>query len=374
MPLKEVIVTVLIQENLHIEEIETPGYEKVIRVRHEEAGLDAIIAVHNTVLGPALGGIRIYPYPTFDAALYDVLRLSEGMTYKSALAETGCGGGKSVIIADPKKKTRALLEAFGLAVEHLQGMYICAEDSGCSPADLEIISEKTQYVAGLERQKSSGNPAPFTAWGVYRGIQSVLQKIYGSPSVEGKVIAIQGAGNVGSELASHLFWEGAKLVITDVDSVKTAHLAKRFDAQVVGLDEIFSVPCDVFAPCAMGGILNEKTIPLLRCKAVAGAANNQLGRSQDADLLAMRGILYAPDFVINAGGVINVAAELNKGGYQPSVSRKQAHALYDQLMMIYDVAEKNHLSTHKAAVSLGEHRLKYAIGKRQDKPYFHHAL
>lgn len=367
-------MTLVLEQSLELEEIFVPGFEKVIKVSNKEVGLNAIICIHSTMMGPALGGIRIYPYPNFDAALTDAMRLSNGMTYKSAISDCGWGGGKSVIIADPKKdKTKEMLLAFGQAVDRLQGEYICAEDLGCTPADVLIISQATPYVVGLPHQKSSGNPSPFTAWGTYRGIQSVLKKIYDSESPENRTIAIQGLGSVGSELAKLLFWAGARLIISDADAEKCKNVAALTGARIVSIDEIAQVECDVFSPCALGGTINEQTIPHLRCKAIAGCANNQLLKDTDGDELVARGILYAPDFVINAGGLINVTQELDFAGYNPLPARNKTHRLYDQLMVIYDIAEQNRSSTHRAALSLADYRLKYKIGKRVEPPCFHHA-
>ncbi len=367
-------MTLVLEQALELEEIFVPGYEKVVKVSNKEAGLNAIICIHTTTMGPALGGIRIYPYLTFEAAMNDVMRLAKGMTYKSAVSECGWGGGKSVIIADAKKqKTPEMLLAFGHAVEKLQGEYICAEDLGCTPADVAVISQATPYVVGLPSEKSSGNPSPFTAWGTYRGIQSVLKKIYDTDSPEGKTIAIQGLGSVGIELAKMLFWAGARLILSDIDAEKCKSIAAFTGAGIVSPEEIMQVECDVFAPCAMGGILNDQTIPKLKCRAIAGCANNQLLKDSDADELAARNILYAPDFVINAGGLINVTQELHFDGYNPSLARNKVHRLYDQLMIIYDIAEQNRFSTHRAALSLADYRLKYRIGKRVEPPCFHHA-
>ncbi|MBY0530274.1 MAG: leucine dehydrogenase [Rhabdochlamydiaceae bacterium] len=367
-------MTQTLEDTLVLEEIFVPGYEKVIWAKNPQVGLSAIISIHNSALGPSLGGTRIYPYATFEDALNDVKRLSRGMTYKSALSESGWGGGKSVIIADPKKnKTEDLLLAFGQAVDQLKGEYICAEDVGCTPADMMVITQATPYVVGLPHAKSSGNPSPFTAWGTYRGIQSILKKVYGSESVEGRTIAIQGLGSVGQALAEFLFWNGAKLVVTDIDEERRNRIGKQLDAQVVAPEEILKVSCDVLAPCALGGIINEQTIPELRCIGIGGCANNQLLNDRDADALMARGILYAPDFVINAGGLINVTQELDPLGYSSSSSRNKIHQLFDQLMVIYDIAEQNRCSTHQAAISLGDYRLKYKIGKRRQPPCFHHA-
>ena len=367
-------MTLVLEQALELEEIFVPGYEKVVKVTHREAGLNAIICIHSLVMGPALGGIRIHPYPHFDAALTDAMRLAKGMTYKSAVAEAGWGGGKSVIMADPKKqKTKELLHAFAHAVDRLQGEYICAEDVGCTPEDVLIISQVTPYVVGLPHEKSSGNPSVYTAWGTFRGIQSVAKKLFNTDSLENRTVAIQGLGSVGYALAEHLFWAGANLIVNDVDMEKCKRFAKATGAQVVSADEILKVECDIFAPCALGGVINEKTIPHLKCKAIAGCANNQLLKDSDAEELSARGILYAPDFVINAGGLINVTEELGITGYHPATAQRKVHRIYDQLMVIYDIAEQNRFSTQRAALSLADYRLKYRIGKRVEPPYFHHA-
>jgi len=353
------------------EELVVPGYEKILKVTQKDIGLNAIICIHSTVLGPALGGTRIYPYPTFEAALNDVMRLARGMTYKSALAECGWGGGKSVINLDPKKKTKKLLEAFGQAVDRFQGEYICAEDAGSTPEDMVTISQMTPYVVGLPDGKSSGNPAPFTSWGTFRGIQSVLKKLYDSDNVENRTIAIQGLGSVGWDLSRLLYWAGARLIVSDIRQDKCQDVARMTGAQVVSPEEILKVECDVFSPCAMGGVIHEKMIPQLNCRGIAGAANNQLLKETDADELFSRSILYAPDFIINAGGLLNVTQELSAEGYNPVAARTAVNKIYSQLMLIYDIAEQNKYSTHRAAMSLGDYRLKYRIGKRVDPPCFH---
>lgn len=364
----------LVQKSLKFERIPVDGYEQVIKVTDSRAKLTAIIAIHNTVLGPALGGTRIQPYATFEVALEDALRLSKGMTYKSAVAEVGFGGGKSVIIADPKtEKTPELLRAFGDAVESLGGLYICAEDMGCTIEDVKIIRRQTKYVVGLSHAKSSGDPGPFTAWGTFRGIQSVVKRLYMTDSLEGKRVAVQGLGNVGGYLIDHLFWAGAELILSDISSIKLQKYAAKYNAQTVPIDQILKVECDVLVPCAAGGIINDKTIPQFRCKAIAGCANNQLLRDAHADLLRNRGILYAPDFVINAGGLLNVAEELERDGYSPTTPRYKTHHIYDTLLAIYDIASKNNESTHTAALSLADYRIKYGIGKRVVAPIFHHS-
>jgi len=358
---------------LQIEKLPIKGYEQVLKITHQKAKLTAIIAIQDTTLGPALGGIRIQPYETFNDALEDVLRLSKGMTYKSAISDVGFGGGKSVIIADPKKdKTPELLMAFGAAVESLGGQYICAEDVGCTTEDVTIVRKATKYVVGLPHEKSSGDPGPFTAWGTFRGIQASIKKIYGSDSLEGKIVAVQGLGNVGAVLCDYLFWAGADLILSDIDENKAKRLAAKYGARTVSVDQILKVDCDVLAPCALGAIINDQTIPHFRCRAIAGSANNQLHRDHHANALDEKGILYAPDFVINAGGLLNVSAELEETGYLPSWPREKAHRIYDTLLAIYEIAEKNQESTHAAAFALADYRIKYRIGKRVFPPIFHH--
>ena len=359
-------------ESLELKEIPVEGYEIVVVVTDESVGLKAIIAIHNTTLGPALGGTRIYPYPTFEAALTDAKRLAKGMTYKSALAESGLGGGKSVIICHPKNKTREMLVSFAEAINRLEGLYSCAEDSGCSIQDVTTIGHHTPYVVGLAHDKSSGNPAPFTAWGTFRGIQATLQMLDGSTSIEGKVVAVQGLGSVGSLLVDLLFWHGAKLIVSDIDWEKTQMIAKKYHATACPAEDILGETCDILAPCAMGGIINPQTIPNLRCRGIAGCANNQLLSDQDADELKKLGILYAPDFVINAGGLINVSLEIEEEGYNPITARKKTDQIYDHLIRLYEISEQNNCSTHHAALSLADYRIKYGVGKRLVPPRYHH--
>jgi leucine dehydrogenase len=295
------------------------------------------------------------------------------MTYKSALVEVGLGGGKAVVIADPKtEKTPALLRALGRAIDHLGGDYICAEDVGCTTDDVEIVRQTTKYVVGLANSKSSGDPGPFTAWGTFRGIQATLMQLYGSDNVEGRTIAVQGLGNVGMTLTEYLFWAGAKLILSDIDQVKLEKAAAKYGARTVPSDQILFVECDVLSPCALGGIFDDSSIPKLRCKAIAGAANNQLLRPEHGNLLRKRGIPYAPDFVINVGGILNVAAELEEEGYHPTSSRPKVHKIYDTITAIFQIAERNNESTHAAAISLADYRIKYGLGKRALPPTFHH--
>jgi leucine dehydrogenase len=295
------------------------------------------------------------------------------MTHKSAIAETGFGGGKSVIIADPKKdKTEALLLAFGRVVETFKGNYLCAEDAGCTVDDVKIIRRATKYVVGLPNEASSGDPGQFTAWGVFRGIQSAVKKMFGTDSLEGRSVAIQGLGSVGSRLAELLFWAGAKLIISDLDGAKASRLSQKFGAKTVPVDQILKAECDILSPCAFGGIINDETVPFFRCRAIAGAANNQLHRDIHSDALQKRGILYAPDFVINAGGLLNVTSELDVEGYNPTQPRFKTNQIYDTLLAIYEIAEKSRESTHTAALGLANYRIKYGVGKRVIPPAFHH--
>lgn len=351
------------QELIHV-----PGYEKVIKFTEDSVGLIAIIALHNTQLGPGIGGTRIYPYNTFDEALTDVLRLSKGMTYKAGITHIGVGGSKSVIIADPAtQKTPALLQAFGEAVNTFEGQYICAEDIGCTPKDVEEILKTTKYGCGVYNLRGSGNPAAFTAWGTFRAIQAVLQELDGSDSVEGRVIAIQGIGNVGRRLAEGLFWRGAKLLVSDIDHDITKRYAHAYDAKIVPPEDIIFSECDVLSPCAMGGIINPTSIPFLKCRAIAGAANNQLLNCSDADLLKQKGILYAPDFLTNSGGLINVYHELLIAGYNANKAREMTNGIYDQTLSIFEVAQQNDLSTHQAAVKLVDHRLEHSTGTHTEE-------
>ncbi|EFB42018.1 MULTISPECIES: Glu/Leu/Phe/Val family dehydrogenase [Parachlamydia] len=355
-----------------IKKMQVPGYEQVVEGIDESSGLHCFVAIHNTSLGPALGGVRIYPYNSSQDALNDVLRLAKGMTYKSAVITNGLGGGKSVIIADPhKEKSKALLYAFAEVLNALEGKYIAAEDVGSSIEDMNVLHEKTHYVAASASKNSSGDPSRFTAWGVYRGLQAVAKKLWGERSLDGKTIAIQGLGNVGAKLADILFWEGAELILTDKDEHKLQELSWLYGARAVAPANIMDIPCDIFCPCALGAILNEETIPQLRCFAIAGAANNQLRVPEDGVALLKRNILYAPDYVINSGGIINAAAEYNEGGYDPKASRDKVDHIFETLSLIFERSEKEHQSTSLIADELAESHLKNLVGKRTTPIIFH---
>lgn len=358
---------------LTIKKHSIPGYEQVIEGIDPSRGLHCFIAIHSTVLGPALGGTRMYPYASPDDALKDVLRLSKGMTYKSAVAEDGLGGGKSVIIANPHtQKTPELLHAFAEVLDTLKGQYIAAEDVGTRLADMVTIQQRTPYVAALPGDRSSGDPSPFTAWGVFRGIQAVAKKLWHSKSLRGKTIAIQGLGSVGAKVAGIMFWEGASLLIADIDETICHQLAHEYGAKIVPHSEILKVKCDILAPCALGGIINKNTLPTLNCAAIAGSSNNQLENDEIGWELQRKGILYAPDYIINSGGIINAAAEFELGGYNPQVARDRTNNIYDHLMKIFRKAEDEKKPTNIIADQLAEYRIAHHIGKRKVPIQFTH--
>ncbi|NGX56697.1 MAG: Leucine dehydrogenase [Candidatus Anoxychlamydiales bacterium] len=360
----------LVFTNLNID-----GYEKVYKIENKKTKLLAIIAIHDTTLGPALGGTRILKYDTFDEALTDALRLSESMTYKAAVAEVGFGGGKSVIILnDEKDKTEKLLESFGEAVDALDGRYICAEDMGCTTKDVAIIRKKTKHVVGLVHDKSSGDPGRYTAYGVLRGIEASAKYLFNDVSLKNVKIAIQGLGNVGKNLIDFLFFKGADLIISDMDEKKLKEFSLKYGTEVVSKEDILKVKCDILVPCARGGIINKETIKELNCSAICGAANNQLLDKDDASLLKEKNILYAPDFVVNAGGLLNVSIELLKDGYNPIISRNKIEKIFDEIYKIYEISKENNISTHMAAIKLAKNKIKHAIGSRQEKIYYPHIL
>ena len=304
-------------------------HEKVLFVNNEKAGLKAIIAVHNTNLGPAIGGCRLFPYASFDDALFDVLRLSRGMSHKNAVAGLPHGGGKGVIIADPSMKTEAMFEAFGEAVNNLGGDYITAEDVNTDCDDAMVMLRKTNHICGLPM--NSGDPSPFTARGVWQGIKATAKVALGRDDLEGLTIAVQGLGKVGWDLCRHLHESGAKLIIANRSNKEMAEKAiAEFGAKIVATEEIYAQECDIFSPNAMGAILNPTTIPQLKCKAVAGGANNQILDDASGIALKERGIFYAPDFVINGGGVINAAAEVD-GPYNKEEVLKKVDNIYNSI-------------------------------------------
>ncbi|MET3682419.1 leucine dehydrogenase [Alkalibacillus flavidus] len=337
--------------------MEEYDYEQVVFCQDKNSGLKAIIALHDTTLGPALGGTRMWTYNTEEEAVVDALRLAKGMTYKNAAAGLNLGGGKTVIMGDPKTdKNPEMFRAFGRYIQGLNGRYITAEDVGTTEHDMDYIYTETDYVTGISPEfGSSGNPSPATAYGMYRGMKAAAHEAFGTDSLEGKTIAVQGVGNVAYHMCKHLHEEGAKLIVTDINKESVKRAVNDFGAQAVDPDDIYSVDCDIYAPCALGATINDDTIPQLKAKAIAGSANNQLAEERHGDKLNELGIVYAPDYVINSGGVINVADELN--GYNQNRAYKQIETIYDSLTKIFDISKRDNISTHKAADRMAEERI-----------------
>jgi len=332
-------------------------YEQLVFCQDEASGLKAIIAIHDTTLGPALGGTRMWTYNSEEDAIVDALRLARGMTYKNAAAGLNIGGGKAVIIGDPRKdKSEALFRAFGRYIQGLNGRYITAEDVGTTVADMDTIHLETNYVTGVSPAfGSSGNPSPVTAYGVYRGMKAAANRAFGSDDLSGKVVAVQGVGNVAYNLCKHLHEEGAHLIVTDINEENMNRAVRDFGAKAVGVNEIFNVDCDIFAPCALGAVINDDTIPLLKAKVIAGAANNQLKEDRHGDIIHEKGLIYAPDYVINAGGVINVADELQ--GYNRERALKKVETIYDNIMRVFEISERDGIPSYKAADRMAEERI-----------------
>lgn len=347
---------------LEITDIPVDGYECVRRAVDTARGLHAIVAVHSTVLGPALGGMRLWPYGSVEEAKTDVLRLSRGMTYKAACAGLDLGGGKSVILAKPEDKTPALFEAMGEFVDSFGGRYITAEDVNTKVEDMGHVAKRTRYVAGLAGK--SGNPSPKTAWGCFLGLQATLEEACGSPEVRGRTVAIEGAGSVGSVYADLIAKAGGRILVADIKQESAERVARATGGAVVKPTEIHRVACDVFAPCALGGSLNDETIPQLQCKAVVGAANNQLLEARHGEMLRDRGILYAPDYVVNAGGLINVFDELIPGGYDEKRSLATAEKIRTNLREIFRIGREEGLSTARAADRFAERRIEAARARQ----------
>lgn len=338
------------------EAMEKYGHEQLVFCYDKVSGLKAIIGVHDTTLGPALGGCRMWPYQSEDDAIYDVLRLSRGMTYKNSAMGLNLGGGKAVILANSRTdKSEELFRAFGKFVETLGGRYITAEDVGISVEDITQVQVETSFVAGLP--ELSGDPSPATAFGTYRGMKACAKEVWGSESLRGKTVAVQGVGHVGYYLCRHLYDEGANLIVTDIYEDRLEPVVKEFGAKVVKPEEIYGVQCDIFAPCALGAIINDETIPQLKCKIVAGAANNQLKEPRHGDTLMEMGILYAPDFVINGGGVTNVAEEYSPSGYQRDRAYARVSKIFDKLLKVFEIAKREGIPTYKAADLMAEERI-----------------
>ncbi|MFJ8067662.1 branched-chain amino acid dehydrogenase [Peribacillus sp. NPDC096447] len=337
--------------------LEKYDYEQLLFCQDKQSGLKAIIAIHDTTLGPALGGTRMWTYASEEDAIEDALRLSRGMTYKNAAAGLNLGGGKTVIIGDPRKdKNEEMFRAFGRYIQGLNGRYITAEDVGTTVEDMDLIHEETNFVTGISPAfGSSGNPSPVTAYGVYRGMKAAAKEAFGTDSLEGKVVAVQGVGNVSYNLCRHLHEEGAKLIVTDINKESVARAVESFGATAVNPDEIYGVDCDIYAPCALGAVINDHTINQIKAKVIAGAANNQLKEPVHGDQIHEKGIIYAPDYVINAGGVINVADELL--GYNRERALKKVETVYDTIERVIEIAKRDQIPTYKAADRMAEERI-----------------
>ncbi|MBV6450867.1 MAG: Leucine dehydrogenase [Anaerolineales bacterium] len=342
------------------------GHEELVTYHDRESGLRALIAVHNTTLGPSLGGTRLWRYENSEAAMLDVLRLSEGMTYKAAVAGLHLGGGKSVIMADGKEQDpqvrAARLKAFGIMVERMGGRYIAAEDVGTTTSDILTVRGETKHVAGLPPEVGgSGDPSPVTAFGVMQGLHAVVQETLRTDSFKGVRVSIQGLGKVGMSLASRLVAEGALVKATDIRSENCRQAAEQFGVEIVQPEAIYDVECDIFAPCALGGVINDQTLPRLKCKIIAGSANNQLEDDRHGEALYQSGIVYAVDYVINAGGLINVAHELH--GYNEEKAMAQAGQIFHTVKKMLALARTEGVSEVRAAHQMAQDRLKSGVIK-----------
>ncbi|MBD2252624.1 tryptophan dehydrogenase ScyB [Nostoc parmelioides] len=345
------------------ETVREMGHEQVLYCHGKNPDIRAIIAIHDTTLGPAMGATRLYPYINEEAALKDALRLSRGMTYKAACANIPAGGGKAVIIANPADKTDEMLRAYGRFVESLKGRFITGQDVNITPHDVRTIKQETDHVVGVEEK--SGGPAPITALGVFLGIKAAVEFRWQTKNLAGMKVAVQGLGNVGKNLCRHLHENGVELVITDISPEKTAEIKQLFGATVVEPEEIYSQNVDIFSPCAMGGIINSQTIPQIQAKIIAGAANNQLDNERlHGQRLVEKDILYCPDYVINAGGIINVYNEMI--GYEEDKAFKQVNNIYDTLLAIFDIAQQQSITTNDASKRLADERImKVKISRNQ---------
>ena len=349
------------------ETIADMGHEQLVLCHDKASGYRGVIAIHDTTLGPALGGSRFWNYQSDEEAIVDALRLSRGMTYKNAVAGLNLGGGKSVIIGDNKTTNREMIfRAHGRFVDSLGGRYVTAEDVGTSVEDMDFVQMETKYVTGIGSK--SGDPSSVTAHGVFRAIEASACETWGNDSLQGRTIAIQGCGHVGFYLAKELHGAGASLVITDIDAARIQSVVAATGAKVVGPSEIYGVKADIFAPCALGGIINDDTIPQLQVEIVAGAANNQLLEDRHGDMLAARGILYAPDYVANAGGVINVYSELT--GWSRERALRKADEIYETVLSVFQLAKRTNIPTYKAADRVAEQRIAAVRGMIKTWPQF----
>ena len=338
------------------------GHEEVVFCHNKDAGLKAIIAIHNSVLGPALGGLRMWPYATEQDALNDVLRLSRGMTYKAAVSGLNLGGGTGVIIGDPSKdKSEALFRAFGRFVNSLNGRYITAEDVGIDVNDMEFVYKETPFVTGVHQvHGGSGDPSPFTAYGTLQGLMAALQVKFGDEEVGKYSYAVQGVGHVGMEFVKLLRERGAKVFVTDINTDLVQRAVDDHGAEAVAPDQIYDVDAQVYSPCALGGTVNANTLPRLKCQVICGAANNQLANDEIGDEVMRKGILYAPDYAVNAGGLMNVSLEID--GYNRERAMRMLRTIYFNLGRIFEIAQRDGIPTYKAADRMAEERIA-SIGK-----------
>ncbi|MFV8355715.1 Glu/Leu/Phe/Val family dehydrogenase [Flavobacterium sp. XS1P32] len=333
-------------------------HEQIVFCNDKDTGLKAIIGIHNSVMGPALGGTRMFNYANEWEALNDVLRLSRGMTYKAAITGLNIGGGKAVIIGDAKtQKTPELMRKFGEFVHSLSGRYITAEDVGMETADMDIVRDVTPYVTGISEERGgAGNPSPVTAYGVYVGMKAAAKQQFGSDVLSGKKVLVQGIGHVGETLVDYLTKEGALVTIADINEEKLNEVGTKYNAQIFRGDDLYSADVDIYAPCAMGATINNDTVYKLKAKVIAGAANNQLAdENVHGAILQERGILYAPDFLINAGGIINVYAEL--AHYDRAEIMRKTENIYNTTLEIFDFALANKITTHQAALTIAQNRI-----------------
>lgn len=341
------------------------GHEQVVFCYDAETGLKAIIGIHDTTLGPALGGTRMWNYNSESDAIRDVLRLSRGMTFKASISGLNLGGGKAVIIGDARKdKTDALMQKFGEYVDSLSGRYITAEDVGMTTHDMEMVKTKTDHVTGIPvSMGGSGNPSPVTAYGVYMGMKAAAKYTYGNDNLEGKRVIVQGIGHVGETLVKHLTEEGANVVINDIHEDTLTRVSSKYNTEVYTGNKLFEQEMDIYAPCALGATLNDESIKKLKCKIVAGAANNQLANEElHGHAIKAKGIHYAPDFLINAGGLINVYSEIAK--YDRAESLRRTENIYDTTLEIFETSELEDISTHRAALLIAQKRVDQAKSKK----------
>jgi leucine dehydrogenase len=342
--------------------ITTTGHEQVVFCHSQSAGLKAIIAIHNTVLGPALGGLRMWPYPNEQAALDDALRLSRAMTYKNAVAGLDLGGGKCVILGDPATdKSESLFRALGRFIHSLNGRYITAEDVGIDVNDMEYVYRETEFVTGVHQvHGGSGDPSPFTAYGALQGVMATLNYKHGNEEVGKYSFAVQGAGHVGTEFIKLLREQGSKVFVTDINKDAVQRCVEELGCEAVGVDDIYDVDCDVYSPCALGGTINEQTLDRIKAPIICGSANNQLASDKIGDELSERGIVYAPDYAVNAGGVMNVSLEI--GGYNRERAMRMMRSIYYSVGRIFQIADRDGIATYKAADRMAEERIN-AVGK-----------